>query len=194
MRLQVSKVLKKTSSCPDHNLTSFLCLYVPAVPEGFSVDIEPSENPLEQDQMSLWCSADNYTYEHLRWYRLDPQALQEEQGRSTHTAGLDCKSVHQYARSLDGRLSFREASNSWMLDFTVPSVQLQDEGHYVCEAQSRRSGEKQCLFRYVSVRGERSSTAARCGRTQTAGGGNYRQHAGRALIGCRALRLKAHTG
>lgn len=107
--------------------------------------------------MSLWCTADNYTYEHLRWYRLDPQALREEQGKSAHTAGLDCRSVHQYARALGGRLSFREASNSWQLDVSVASVRPQDEGHYVCEAQSRRSGEKQCLFRYVSVRGERSS-------------------------------------
>lgn len=137
------------------NLTCDLCLCFTAVPEGFSVDIEPSENPLEQDRVSLRCSADNYTYEHLRWYRLDPLALQEEQDKYTHTAGLDCKSVHQYARALHGRLSFLEPSNSWMLDFSVPAVRPQDEGHYVCEAQSRRSGEKQCLFQYVSVRGER---------------------------------------
>lgn len=125
------------------------------------MDIQPSENPLEQDPVSLWCTADNYTYEHLRWYRLDPKALQEEQGRSTHTTELDCRSVHQYAIALDGSLSFREASNSWQLDVTVASVRLQDEGHYVCEAQSRRGGEKQCLFRYVSVRGERLSASAR---------------------------------
>lgn len=164
--MQVSKFL---TEAPEHNLTSFFSVCVKAVPEGFSVDIEPSENPLEQDQMSLWCSADNYTYEHLRWYRLDPRALQEEQGKSTHTVGLDCKSVHQYALALDGRLSFREASNSWKLDFTVASVRPQDEGHYVCEAQSRRSGEKQCLFQYVSVKGERSSTAAWCRRSQREG-------------------------
>lgn len=171
VRLQVNKFLPKDSILARTQLEilSLLLLCVEAVPEGFSVDIEPSENPLEQDQMSLWCIADNYTYEHLRWYRLDPRALEEEQGKSTHTAGLDCRSVHQYARALAGRLSFREASNSWTLDFTVASVRLQDEGHYVCEAQSRRSGEKQCLFRYVSVRGERWCTAAWRTRTQREG-------------------------
>ncbi|XP_039976733.1 vascular endothelial growth factor receptor 3 isoform X2 [Xiphias gladius] len=123
--------------------------YVTTIPEGFSVDVQPSENPLEQEKVSLCCSADNYTYEQLQWYRLDPRALQEEQGKPQE---LDCRSVHLYADTLDGQLSFQEPSNSWVLDFTIPSIQLQDEGHYVCEAQSRRSGEKQCLFRYISVK------------------------------------------
>uniref|UniRef100_A0A3Q4B2T7 Vascular endothelial growth factor receptor 3 n=1 Tax=Mola mola TaxID=94237 RepID=A0A3Q4B2T7_MOLML len=123
--------------------------YVTTVPEGFNVDIQPSEYPLEQEKVSLCCSADNYTYEQLQWYRLDPRALQDEEGKPQE---LDCRSVHHYADALDGQLSFLEPSNSWVLDFTIPSVQLQDEGHYVCEAQSRRSGDKQCLFRYISVK------------------------------------------
>ncbi|XP_029297748.1 vascular endothelial growth factor receptor 3 isoform X2 [Cottoperca gobio] len=123
--------------------------YVTTIPEGFSVDVQLSENPLEQEKVSLCCSADNYTYEQLQWYRLNPQALQDEQGKPRE---LDCRSVHLYAYTLDGQLSFQEPSNSWVLDFTIPSIQLQDEGHYVCEAQSRRSGEKQCLFRYISVK------------------------------------------
>ncbi|KAM9834873.1 vascular endothelial growth factor receptor 3 isoform X2 [Syngnathus typhle] len=120
--------------------------YVTAIPEGFSVEVHPSENPLEQDKVSLCCSADNYTYDQLQWYRLDPNALQ---GKPQE---LDCRSVHLYAVALDGQLVFQEASNSWVLDFTLPAIQLQDEGHYVCEAQSRRSGERHCLFRYMSVK------------------------------------------
>ncbi|XP_044060950.1 vascular endothelial growth factor receptor 3 [Siniperca chuatsi] len=123
--------------------------YVTTIPEGFSVHVQPSENPLEQEKVSLCCSADNYTYEQLQWYRLDPQALQDVQGKPQE---LDCRSVHLYADTLDGQLSFQEPTNSWVLDFTIPSIKLQDEGHYVCEAQSRRSGEKQCLFRYIPVK------------------------------------------
>ncbi|TMS17034.1 Vascular endothelial growth factor receptor 3 [Larimichthys crocea] len=123
--------------------------YVTTIPEGFSVDVQPSKNPLEQERVSLCCSADNYTYEQLQWYRLDPQALQDDQGKPQE---LDCSSVHLYANVLDSQLSFQEPSNSWVLDFTIPSIQLSDEGHYVCEAQSRRSGEKQCLYRNISVR------------------------------------------
>lgn len=130
--------------------SALLCIFK-AIPEGFSVDVQPSKNPLEQERVSLCCSADNYTYEQLQWYRLDPQALQDDQGKPQE---LDCSSVHLYANVLDSQLSFQEPSNSWVLDFTIPSIQLSDEGHYVCEAQSRRSGEKQCLYRNISVRGE----------------------------------------
>ncbi|XP_014887383.1 vascular endothelial growth factor receptor 3 [Poecilia latipinna] len=123
--------------------------YVTTIPEGFSVDVRPSENPLEQDKVSLSCSADNYTYDQLQWFRLNPQALQDQQGKPQ---GLDCGSVHHYAEPLPAEPSFQPHSNSWVLDFTMESVRLQDEGHYVCKAQGRRGEEKQCLFRYISVK------------------------------------------
>ncbi|XP_047440704.1 vascular endothelial growth factor receptor 3 isoform X2 [Mugil cephalus] len=123
--------------------------YVTTIPEGFSIDVLPSKNPQEQEKVSMCCSADNYTYEQLQWYHLNPQTLQDEQGKPQE---LDCRSLHLYADTLEGQLSFQETSNSWVLDFTIHSVQLHDEGYYVCEAQSRRNGEKQCLFRYISVK------------------------------------------
>lgn len=123
--------------------------YVTTVPEGFSVELRPSEEPLEQEAVSLRCGADNYTYEQLQWYRLDPQALQDERGRPLE---LDCRSVHLYADRLEGQLSFLEASNSWLLELGLASLTLQDEGHYVCEVQNRRSREKHCLSKYISVR------------------------------------------
>ncbi|XP_041846373.1 vascular endothelial growth factor receptor 3 [Melanotaenia boesemani] len=123
--------------------------YVTTIPEGFSVDVHPTENPLEQEKVSLCCSADNYTYDQLQWYRLDPQALQDQQGKPQE---LDCRSVHLFAKPLEGQPTFQEYSNSWVLDYTIESIRLQDEGHYVCKTQSRRSGEKQCLFRYISVK------------------------------------------
>uniref|UniRef100_A0A3Q3J0F3 Vascular endothelial growth factor receptor 3 n=1 Tax=Monopterus albus TaxID=43700 RepID=A0A3Q3J0F3_MONAL len=142
----VYKCSAENKAGKDEHLVYF---YVTTVPEGFSVNVQPSENPLEQEKVSLCCSADSYTYEQLQWYRLDPKALHDEQGKPQE---LDCRSVHLYADLLEGQLSFQEPSNSLVLDFTVPSIQLQDEGHYVCEAQSRRNGEKQCLFRYISVK------------------------------------------
>uniref|UniRef100_A0A665UV57 Vascular endothelial growth factor receptor 3 n=1 Tax=Echeneis naucrates TaxID=173247 RepID=A0A665UV57_ECHNA len=113
-----------------------------------NVDTHSSENPMEQANVSLSCSADNYTYEELQWYRLDPKALQDEQGKPQE---LDCRSVHLYANALDGQLFFQEHSNSWVLDYTIPSTHLHEDSNYVCEAQSRRNGEKQCLVRYVKA-------------------------------------------
>uniref|UniRef100_A0A673FFD7 Vascular endothelial growth factor receptor 3 n=1 Tax=Sinocyclocheilus rhinocerous TaxID=307959 RepID=A0A673FFD7_9TELE len=117
--------------------------YVTTIPEGFGIEMEPSEDPLEQDLVRLKCNADNYTYENLRWYRLDPQAVPPE---------LDCKSLHQYAESLGGKLSFQTTSNNWVLELTITNIQLQDEGNYVCEVQNRRSGEKHCHRTYIPVK------------------------------------------
>uniref|UniRef100_A0A8K9V6B1 Vascular endothelial growth factor receptor 3 n=1 Tax=Oncorhynchus mykiss TaxID=8022 RepID=A0A8K9V6B1_ONCMY len=122
--------------------------YVTTIPEGFSVELGPSEEPLEQEEVSLSCIADNYTYEQLTWYRLDPQALQDELGKPLE---LDCRSVHLYADRLDGQLTYQEQSNSWVLEMTIAIITLQDEGNYVCEVQNRRSREKHCLRKYISV-------------------------------------------
>lgn len=103
--------------------------------------------------MQLKCSADNYTYESLQWYRLDPRALQDEAGKSLF---LDCRSLHLYATRLDGQLAFDGTTNSWVLELSIPNIQLHHEGNYVCEVQNRRSGEKHCHRKYIPVRGEDS--------------------------------------
>ncbi|KAJ8247151.1 hypothetical protein GJAV_G00259330 [Gymnothorax javanicus] len=123
--------------------------YVTTIPEGFGIELQPSEEPLEQDVVQLKCSADNYTYESLQWYRLDPRALQDEAGKPLF---LDCRSLHLYATRLDGQLSFHSSSNSWVLELTIPEIQLHHEGNYVCEVQNRRSGEKHCHRKYIAVR------------------------------------------
>lgn len=126
----------------------FTLISYSAIPEGFGIEMEPSEDPLEQDLVRLKCNADNYTYENLRWYRLDPQAVPPE---------LDCKSLHQYTESLGGKLLFQTSSNNWVLELTITNIQLQDEGNYVCEVQNRRSGEKHCHRKYIPVKGEGQS-------------------------------------
>ncbi|KAJ8015401.1 hypothetical protein DPEC_G00025740 [Dallia pectoralis] len=123
--------------------------YVTTIPEGFSVELGPTEEPLEQENVWLRCSADNYTYEQLTWYRLDPQALQDKKGKPLD---LDCPSLHLYADRLDGDLAYQEESNTWVLATSIPRVTLQDEGTYVCEVQSRRSRAKHCLGKYISVK------------------------------------------
>ncbi|XP_030650144.1 vascular endothelial growth factor receptor 3 isoform X2 [Chanos chanos] len=121
----------------------WIYFYVTIIPEGFGIDLQPTEEPLEQDTVSLECSADNYTYENLQWYRLNPQAVPPV---------LDCKSLHQYAEALGGELSFEDSNNSWVLKLSIPNIQLQDEGNYVCEVQNRRTGEKHCHRKYVPVK------------------------------------------
>ncbi|KAL2077803.1 hypothetical protein ACEWY4_027307 [Coilia grayii] len=117
--------------------------YVTTIPEGFGIELEPREEPLEQERVQLKCSADNYTYEELRWYRLDPHAVPPE---------LDCRSLHRYGVALGGELSFETDTNNWELVLTLDGVQPSDEGNYVCEVRSRRTGEKHCHRKYLPIR------------------------------------------
>ncbi|XP_028669590.1 vascular endothelial growth factor receptor 3 [Erpetoichthys calabaricus] len=125
--------------------------YVTTIPEGFGIDLYPSEEPIEQQLVSLKCSADNYTYENLQWYRLGSQVLQDDHGNPLIP---ECKSVHKYADRQQGNLTFNEATNSWILEVNISHIQLNDEGDYVCEVQNRRTGERHCHRKYITVQAQ----------------------------------------
>ncbi|KAL7985809.1 hypothetical protein Chor_010975 [Crotalus horridus] len=124
--------------------------YVTTIPNGFEIESKPSEEPIEGQDLTLSCNADNYTYENLQWYRLNLSRLNYEEG---NPLVLDCKNVHHYAVKLQGELTFKPNSNYAALTLTIPSISLEDEGDYVCEVQNRENSEKHCHKRYISVHG-----------------------------------------
>ncbi|XP_053232936.1 vascular endothelial growth factor receptor 3 isoform X2 [Podarcis raffonei] len=122
--------------------------YVTTIPNGFEIESQPSEEPIEGQDLRLSCNADNYTYENLQWYRLNLSTLHDEEG---NPLVLDCKNVHHYATKMQGELHFKPNSNYAALTLTIPSISLEDEGDYVCEVQNRENSEKHCHKRYISV-------------------------------------------
>ncbi|GAB1296003.1 Vascular endothelial growth factor receptor 3 [Apodemus speciosus] len=125
--------------------------YVTTIPDGFSIESEPSEDPLEGQSVRLSCRADNYTYEHLRWYRLNLSTLHDAQGNPLL---LDCKNVHLFATPLEANLEEAEpGARHATLSLNIPRVAPEDEGDYVCEVQDRRSQDKHCHKKYLSVQG-----------------------------------------
>lgn len=131
----------------------------PAIPDGFSIESEPSEDPLEGQSVRLSCRADNYTYEHLRWYRLNLSTLHDAQGNPLL---LDCKNVHLYATPLAANLEEAEpGARHATLSLNIPRVAPEHEGDYVCEVQDRRSQDKHCHKKYLSVQGEMGVTSQR---------------------------------
>ena len=104
--------------------------------------------------MRLSCRADNYTYEHLHWYRLNLSTLHDAQGNPLL---LDCKNVHLFATPLAASLEeVTPGERHATLTLTIPSVAPEHEGDYVCEVQDRRSHDKHCHKKYLSVQGEAS--------------------------------------
>lgn len=104
--------------------------------------------------MRLSCRADNYTYEHLHWYRLNLSTLHDAQGNPLL---LDCKNVHLFATPLAASLEeVMPGERHATLTLTIPRVAPEHEGDYVCEVQDRRSHDKHCHKKYLSVQGEAS--------------------------------------
>uniref|UniRef100_A0A4W3H8L1 Vascular endothelial growth factor receptor 3 n=1 Tax=Callorhinchus milii TaxID=7868 RepID=A0A4W3H8L1_CALMI len=127
--------------------------YVTSIPEGFGIEIQPSEIPVEGETVHLRCNADNYTYEKPRWYRLLPSALEGELG---DPLVLECENMHQYAMELPGETLADAQMKGVALVLSIASVTLDDEGDYVCEVQDRKSGHKHCHRKYISVRAQES--------------------------------------
>ncbi|NXK86745.1 VGFR3 factor, partial [Formicarius rufipectus] len=122
--------------------------YVTTIPDGFEIESQPSEEPIEGQDLQLSCNADNYTYENLQWYRLNLSKLHDEEG---NPLVLDCKNVHHYATKMQGELRFQPDSNDATLLLTIPNISLNEEGDYVCEVQNRKTREKHCHKKYISV-------------------------------------------
>uniref|UniRef100_A0A674KA15 Vascular endothelial growth factor receptor 3 n=1 Tax=Terrapene triunguis TaxID=2587831 RepID=A0A674KA15_9SAUR len=122
--------------------------YVTTIPDGFEIESQPSEEPIEGQDLRLSCNADNYTYENLQWYRLNLSKLHDEEG---NPLVLDCKNVHHYATKMQGELRFEPDSNDAALLLTIPNISLGEEGDYVCEVQNRKTREKHCHKKYISV-------------------------------------------
>ncbi|XP_068018519.1 vascular endothelial growth factor receptor 3 isoform X2 [Melanerpes formicivorus] len=122
--------------------------YVTTIPDGFEIESQPSEEPIEGQDLQLSCNADNYTYENLQWYRLNLSKLHDEEG---NPLVLDCKNVHHYATKMQGELRFKPDSNDATLLLTIPNISLGEEGDYVCEVQNRKTREKHCHKKYISV-------------------------------------------
>ncbi|XP_054572742.1 vascular endothelial growth factor receptor 3 [Eptesicus fuscus] len=123
--------------------------YVTTIPDGFSIESEPSEEPLEGQAVRLSCQADNYTYEHLRWYRLNLSTLHDAHGNPLL---LDCKNVHLFATPLAATLEeAAPGARHATLSLTIPHVTPEHEGDYVCEVQDRLSHDKHCHKKYLSV-------------------------------------------
>ncbi|XP_072120194.1 vascular endothelial growth factor receptor 3 isoform X1 [Mobula birostris] len=127
--------------------------YVTSIPEGFGIDLQPSESPVEGQRVRLRCSADNYTYENLQWYRLLPSALEGELG---DPPVLECRNMHMYGKRLAGVEMADPQHKGLALELQIASVTLKDEGDYVCEVQNKKTGEKHCHRKYVLVRAQES--------------------------------------
>ncbi|XP_054980520.1 vascular endothelial growth factor receptor 3 [Sorex araneus] len=129
--------------------------YVTTIPDGFSIESEPADEALESQAVRLSCQADSYTYENLRWYRLNLSTLHQHEDAAAPPGNpplLDCKNVHLFATPLAASLEeAAPGARHATLTLTIPHVAPEHEGDYVCEVRDRRSHDKHCHKKYLSV-------------------------------------------
>lgn len=118
-----------------------------SVTGGPEITVYPSPQPTEQESVSLWCSTDRSTFENFTWYRLSPQAL------PIHTVELPspiCKHVDTFVK-LNTTVFSNGTSDIAITE--LQNVSLQDQGHYVCFAQDRKTKKRRCVVRQLLVLG-----------------------------------------
>ncbi|XP_017202732.1 vascular endothelial growth factor receptor 2 isoform X2 [Oryctolagus cuniculus] len=115
------------------------------VTRGPEITLHPSTQPTEQETVSLWCSADRTTFENLTWCKLGPQALPVHAGELPVPV---CENLGALAR-LNATVFSNSTNDILITEFQNAS--LQDQGHYVCFAQDKKTKKRHCVVRQLVV-------------------------------------------
>ncbi|XP_053559937.1 vascular endothelial growth factor receptor 2 [Bombina bombina] len=116
------------------------------VTRGLEINVHPQRKLTEQDNVTLRCSADRFTYEHLLWYKLSPSTMEK------HRSGWPMP----LCRNLDA-ITKLKATNSEIdgdnvtSDLLLHNVSLNEQGNYVCMAQDKKTQKRYCLIKHITI-------------------------------------------
>ncbi|KAK2835864.1 hypothetical protein Q5P01_016348 [Channa striata] len=118
------------------------------VTSGLEVSVSPSNEPTEEDNVTMRCRADELIYSNLTWFRVTniSESEQVQLVQPCRSLTLQQKPVSQTA------LSTQQGTNV-TLELLLPNASRQDEGLYACQVVTISTGEKTCLLRRLSLRG-----------------------------------------
>ncbi|OXB83842.1 UNVERIFIED_CONTAM: hypothetical protein H355_003054 [Colinus virginianus] len=116
------------------------------VTRGLEINLHPQSQLTENDNMSLQCTADKFTFEKLSWYKLSTHTSQ------TPFGGLPmpvCKNLNALQK-LNATVSNTNGENV-TLELVLHNISLQDGGDYVCIAQDKKAKTQHCLVKHLTV-------------------------------------------
>lgn len=111
--------------------------------------MSPSNEPLEEDHVVLRCKADKLIYGNLAWFRVTNVSDSEQVA-----AVQPCRSLTLQQRPISQAVMYRVQGTNMTLELSLPNATHQDEGLYACQVVNKKSGEKTCLLRRLTLRGE----------------------------------------
>ncbi|KAH0520213.1 Vascular endothelial growth factor receptor 2 [Microtus ochrogaster] len=107
--------------------------------------IEGKNKPTEQENVSLWCTADRNTFENLTWYKLGSQTTSVRMGEPLTPI---CKNLDALWK-MNATMFSNNTSDILIVAFQ--NVSLQDQGDYVCSGQDRKTKKRHCLVKQLVI-------------------------------------------
>ncbi|XP_029988219.1 vascular endothelial growth factor receptor 2 isoform X1 [Sphaeramia orbicularis] len=118
------------------------------VTRGLELTLSPSDEPLEEDDVTLRCKADRLIYGNLAWYRVNNVSESEQVA-----AVQPCRSLALQPTPLSQAVLCDTKDANMTLVLPLPSVSTQDEGLYACQVENIKTKERTCLLRRLSLKG-----------------------------------------
>lgn len=131
-------------------LFSFL-IVCPSLSGGLQVSVSPSNEPLEDDHVTMRCKADRLIYSKLAWFRVI-NISESEQVASVQP----CSSLKLQPKPLLQAVLSTLRGTNVTLELPLPNASRRDEGLYACQVENIKTGERTCLLRRLSLKGEKN--------------------------------------
>uniref|UniRef100_A0A673AWE2 receptor protein-tyrosine kinase n=1 Tax=Sphaeramia orbicularis TaxID=375764 RepID=A0A673AWE2_9TELE len=116
------------------------------VTRGLELTLSPSDEPLEEDDVTLRCKADRLIYGNLAWYRVNNVSESEQVA-----AVQPCRSLALQPTPLSQAVLCDTKDANMTLVLPLPSVSTQDEGLYACQVENIKTKERTCLLRPARI-------------------------------------------
>ncbi|KAM4807663.1 vascular endothelial growth factor receptor 2 [Rhinophrynus dorsalis] len=116
------------------------------VTRGLEINMQPRSKLTEQDNVTLRCSADRFTYENLMWYKLSPSTVEN------HRMGWPmpmCKNLDALVKMNTTSIDINGENVTLVL--TLLNISMHQQGNYVCVAQDKKTQKRYCLVKHVTI-------------------------------------------
>ncbi|XP_015201463.1 vascular endothelial growth factor receptor 2 isoform X1 [Lepisosteus oculatus] len=116
------------------------------VTRGLELNLLPTSEPIERDNVALQCKADRLIYGNLKWFKMKSNNFQR--GPSMQP----CQRLNLSEQShLKGTLS-EPGGAKVTLELDLRNVSHKDQGLYVCQVENTKTKEKTCLIKHLFLK------------------------------------------
>ncbi|XP_075422567.1 vascular endothelial growth factor receptor 2 isoform X1 [Ascaphus truei] len=123
------------------------------VTRGLEINMQPRSKLTEQDNVTLRCTADRFTYENLMWYKLSPSTAEK------HLRGWPmplCKNLDALLK-MNATTTDTNAGNVTS-ELSLHNISLHEQGNYVCVVQDKKTQKRYCLVKHLTIQAQKPPT------------------------------------